>query len=98
MSGDDGVLTLGGRESVTTAFGRPEITEYLKNGAKLEIAQQMAYHESARMTGLYDRRTDQVSLDENDFGSAERLKFVEVYNWKNGVCVAALSLENDEAK
>ena len=40
------------------------ITEYLRNGGKLEIAQQMAKHESARTTGLYDRRTDQVSLDE----------------------------------
>ena len=35
-----------------------------KNGGKLEIAQQMANHESARTTGLYDRRNDQVSLDE----------------------------------
>jgi hypothetical protein len=29
-----------------------------------EIAQQMANHESARTTGLYDRRDDEVSLDE----------------------------------
>ena len=34
------------------------------NGGKLEVAQQMANHESARTTGLYDRRNDQVSLDE----------------------------------
>ena len=34
------------------------------NGGKLEIAQQMANHESARTTGLYDRRSDQISLDE----------------------------------
>ena len=40
------------------------ITEYLRNGGKLEIAQQMANHESARTTGLYDRRNDQISLDE----------------------------------
>ena len=40
------------------------ITEYLRNGGKLEIAQQMANHESSRTTGLYDRRQDQVSLDE----------------------------------
>ena len=40
------------------------ITEYLRNGGKLEIAQQMANHESARTTGLYDRRGDQVKLDE----------------------------------
>jgi hypothetical protein len=36
----------------------------LKNGGKLEIAQQMANHESARTTGLYDRRSDEISLDE----------------------------------
>jgi site-specific recombinase XerD len=40
------------------------ITEYLRNGGKLEIAQQMANHESARTTGLYDRRGDQIKLDE----------------------------------
>jgi integrase len=40
------------------------ITEYLRNGGRREIAQQMANHESARTTGLYDRRDDEVSLDE----------------------------------
>ena len=34
------------------------ITEYSRNGGKLEVAQQMANHESARTTGLYDRRND----------------------------------------
>lgn len=46
------------------SFRATGITEYLKNGGKLEIAQAMANHESARTTGLYDRRSDQVSLDE----------------------------------
>jgi site-specific recombinase XerD len=46
------------------SFRATGITEYLRNGGKLEIAQQMADHESARTTGLYDRRNDQVSLDE----------------------------------
>lgn len=46
------------------SFRATGITAYLKNGGKLEIAQQMANHESARTTGLYDRRDDQVSLDE----------------------------------
>lgn len=55
--------------SVATRFGchsfrATGITEYLRNGGKLEVAQQMANHESARTTGLYDRRQDQVSLDE----------------------------------
>ena len=46
------------------SFRATGITEYLRNGGKLEIAQQMANHESARTTGLYDRRNDQLSLDE----------------------------------
>jgi len=46
------------------SFRATGITEYLRNGGKLEIAQQMANHESSRTTGLYDRRTDQVNLDE----------------------------------
>ncbi len=45
-------------------FRATGITAYLKNGGKLEIAQQMAAHESARTTGLYDRRSDEISLDE----------------------------------
>ena len=45
-------------------FRATGITEYLRNGGKLEVAQQMANHESARTTGLYDRRNDQVSIDE----------------------------------
>ena len=46
------------------SFRATGITEYLRNGGKLEIAQRMANHESARTTGLYDRRDDQISLDE----------------------------------
>jgi len=45
-------------------FRATGITEYLRNGGKLEVARQMANHESVRTTGLYDRRNDQVSLDE----------------------------------
>lgn len=40
------------------------ITAYLKNGGRLEYAQRMAGHESSRTTGLYDRRDDEVALDE----------------------------------
>jgi site-specific recombinase XerD len=46
------------------SFRATGITEYLRNGGRREIAQQMANHESARTTGLYDRRDDEVSLDE----------------------------------
>lgn len=45
-------------------FRATGITTYLKNGGRVEVAQQIAGHESARTTGLYDRRDDQVSLDE----------------------------------
>jgi integrase/recombinase XerD len=45
-------------------FRATGITAYLKNGGKLEIAQQIAAHESSRTTGLYDRRDDDVTLDE----------------------------------
>ena len=38
------------------SFRATGITTYLQNGGKLEIAQAMAGHESARTTGLYDRR------------------------------------------
>jgi site-specific recombinase XerC len=45
-------------------FRATGITAYLTNGGKLEVAQRMAAHESARTTGLYDRRGDEISLDE----------------------------------
>jgi len=45
-------------------FRATGITAYLKNGGKLEIAQQIAAHESSRTTGLYDRSDDDVNLDE----------------------------------
>jgi hypothetical protein len=37
---------------------------YLKNGGTLEKAGAMANHASTRTTQLYDRRRDEVSLDE----------------------------------
>ncbi len=40
------------------------ITAYLQNGGTLERAMQIAAHESARTTKLYDRSHDEVSLDE----------------------------------
>ena len=46
------------------SFRATGITTYLQNGGKLEVAQQMAGHESARTTGLYDRRNDSIALDE----------------------------------
>jgi site-specific recombinase XerD len=46
------------------SFRATGITVYLKNGGLLEHAQQMAAHESARTTKLYDRRSDKITLDE----------------------------------
>jgi integrase/recombinase XerD len=45
-------------------FRATGITAYLRNGGRLEVAQLIAAHESSRTTGLYDRRGDEVSLDE----------------------------------
>jgi integrase len=45
-------------------FRATGITAYLKNKGTLETAQQLANHESPRTTKLYDRRHDEISLDE----------------------------------
>jgi len=45
-------------------FRATGITAYLKNGGTLENAATMANHASTRTTQLYDRRRDDVSLDE----------------------------------
>ncbi len=46
------------------SFRATGITAYLSEGGSLEIAQQIAAHESPRTTKLYDRRSDDISLDE----------------------------------
>jgi site-specific recombinase XerD len=51
-------------------FRATGITVYLTNGGTLEKAQQMAAHESAKTTKLYDRTNDAISLDE-----IERISF-----------------------
>ncbi|MBI3805322.1 MAG: tyrosine-type recombinase/integrase [Nitrospirae bacterium] len=45
-------------------FRATGITDYLTNGGRIEVAQQMAGHSNAKTTGLYDRRGDNVSLGE----------------------------------
>ena len=45
-------------------FRATGITAYLKNGGTLENAAAMANHASTRTTQLYDRRPDDISLDE----------------------------------
>lgn len=46
------------------SFRATGITAYLKNGGTLEKAASMANHSSTRTTQLYDRRPDDVTLDE----------------------------------
>jgi site-specific recombinase XerC len=46
------------------SFRATGITAYLKNGGTLEKAAAMANHASTRTTQLYDRRRDELSLDE----------------------------------
>jgi site-specific recombinase XerD len=55
--------------SITTRIGNHTfratgITAYLKNKGTLEHAQTIANHASPRTTKLYDRRSDEISLDE----------------------------------
>jgi hypothetical protein len=56
-----GIATKFGNHSFFRATG---ITIYLKNGGTLEKAAAMANHASTRTTQLYDRRRDELSLDE----------------------------------
>lgn len=46
------------------SFRATGITAYLKNAGTLEKAASMANHASTRTTQLYDRRRDDMSLDE----------------------------------
>ena len=45
-------------------FRATGITAYLDNGGTLENAQVIAAHESPRTTKLYDRTSDEITLDE----------------------------------
>ena len=48
-----------------SSAGRAEpVTAYLKNGGTLEKAAAMANHASTRTTQLYDRRREELTLDE----------------------------------
>ena len=55
-----GIATKVGNHS----FRATGITAYLKNGGTLEKAAAMANHSSTRTTQLYDRRHDEMTLDE----------------------------------
>ena len=59
-AGAAGIATKLGNHS----FRATGITAYLKNGGTLEKAAQMANHASTRTTQLYDRRREELSLDE----------------------------------
>jgi len=52
------------------AFRATGITNYMSNGGRLDVAQEWATHADPRTTGLYDRTTDKVSLEE-----VERIRF-----------------------
>jgi site-specific recombinase XerD len=45
-------------------FRATGITDYLTNGGRIEVAQKMAGHSNAKTTGLYDRRSDDISVGE----------------------------------
>jgi len=67
------VLRMIKRRSIATAlpsstcchtFRATGITAYLENGGTIENAQAIAAHESPRTTKLYDRTSDEITLDE----------------------------------
>ena len=45
-------------------FRATGITTYLEGGGTIEHAQAIANHESPKTTKLYDRTSDQITLDE----------------------------------
>jgi hypothetical protein len=45
-------------------FRATEITDYLTNGGRIEVAQKIAGSSNANTTGLYDRRIDDISVGE----------------------------------
>ena len=45
-------------------FRATGITTYLKNGGTIERAQKLAGHASSKTTALYDRRDDEISVEE----------------------------------
>jgi site-specific recombinase XerC len=53
-----------GTKAGNHSFRATGITAYLKNGGSLEKAAVMANHASTRTTQLYDRRRDDMTLDE----------------------------------
>jgi len=55
-----------GDEMCCHTFRATGITAYLDNSGTLENAQAMAAHESPRTTKLYDRTSDEITLDEVD--------------------------------
>ena len=55
------------------SFRATGITNYLRNGGTREKAQQMANHSSARTTQLYDRREDEVTVQEIEKVRFERI-------------------------
>jgi hypothetical protein len=60
-----GVRAAGIRTRIgSLTFRATGITAYLKNKGTLEVAQHLANHESPRTMKLYDRRQDEISLDE----------------------------------
>ncbi len=59
-----GIAVYQGTKIGNHSFRATGITAYLKNGGTLENAAAMANHASTRTTQLYDRRHDDISLDE----------------------------------
>jgi hypothetical protein len=53
-----------GRHPTPSSALFPAITDYLENSVTIEHDQRIANHESPKTTKLYDRTSDQITLDE----------------------------------
>ena len=65
-AGDSVLLCDRGEASSRESVRLADLTHptWLENGGTIEHAQQIANHESPKTTKLYDRTSDQITLDE----------------------------------
>jgi integrase/recombinase XerD len=86
-------------------FRATGITAYLENGGTIEHAQQIACHESPKTTKLYDRTSDQITLDEveriimqlnlcRSFQNQRHRVIVKITNFSNCTPIHFIGIEN----
>jgi hypothetical protein len=79
------------------SFRATGVIAYLKNGGTLEEAAAIANHASTRTTQLYDRRRDELSLDEVE-GIVIWMRLFEVARAAKSGCSLRLSYATKKLK